>query len=49
MEANTPSIPNYLSVSKKINVPNQVAGFPIDQIKRFFENLTVLMEKDTTN
>jgi hypothetical protein len=46
----TPFVPNYLSLSKKVNVPNYVAGFTIDQtIKIFFEILTICMERDATN
>ena len=41
--------PKLLQCLKKVNVPNEVAGFSIDKSKIFFENPTVRMERDTTN
>jgi hypothetical protein len=35
--------------TNECNVPNWMADFPIDQLKSFFEILTVRMERDTTN
>jgi hypothetical protein len=48
-QAITLVVPNYFSVSKKVIVLYQVIDFSIDQIKIFFENLTVQMERDIAN